>query len=168
MAQITVPVYLTAKLGSLACTKYRQGAAIRTKVKPKNPKTAAQTTQRQRFTTATNGSSQLRRSGLLTETDPPAAVQAPSGAAYLCFERGFWLFDRRSQVRFTSRLRPCATRPSRVRVATRNEGHSPRSASCDRPRQTRICKRVRKKAVGEVHPFCFGKGKNCIGQSVRM
>ena len=27
-------------------------------------------------------------------------------------ERGFWLFDSRSQVRFTSRLRPCATRPT--------------------------------------------------------
>jgi hypothetical protein len=35
MAQTTVPVYLTAKLGSLACTKYRQGTAVRTKVKPK-------------------------------------------------------------------------------------------------------------------------------------
>ena len=59
MAQTTVPVYLTAKLGSLACTKYRQGTAIRTKLKPKNPKTAAQTTQRQRFTPATKAGAGL-------------------------------------------------------------------------------------------------------------
>jgi len=37
MAQTTVPVYLTGKLGSMVYTKNRPGAAVRTLVTPANP-----------------------------------------------------------------------------------------------------------------------------------
>ena len=46
MAQTTVKVYLTGKLGSMVYTPNRQGTAVRTLVTPKNPQTAAQTKQR--------------------------------------------------------------------------------------------------------------------------
>jgi hypothetical protein len=52
MAQTTVPVYLSGKLGSMVYTGNRQGTAVRMLVTPKNPETAGQTAQRQRFSAA--------------------------------------------------------------------------------------------------------------------
>jgi len=52
MAQTTVKVYLTGKLGSMVYTPNRQGTAVRSLVTPKNPQTAAQTTQRGRLSAA--------------------------------------------------------------------------------------------------------------------
>jgi hypothetical protein len=52
MAQTTIPVYLTGKVGSVVYTGNRQGTAVRQLVVPKNPQTPAQTTQRQRFAAA--------------------------------------------------------------------------------------------------------------------
>jgi hypothetical protein len=40
MAQTTVPVYLSGKLGSMVYTGNRQGTAVRMLVTPKNPETA--------------------------------------------------------------------------------------------------------------------------------
>jgi hypothetical protein len=39
MAQTTVPVYLSGKLGSMVYTGNRQGTAVRMLVTPKNPET---------------------------------------------------------------------------------------------------------------------------------
>ena len=52
MAQTTIPVYLTGKVGSIVYTPNRQGTAVRQLVTPKNPSTAGQTAQRQRFSAA--------------------------------------------------------------------------------------------------------------------
>ena len=52
MAQSTVPVYLTGKVGSIVYTANRQGTAVRMLVTPKNPSTPGQSAQRARFTTA--------------------------------------------------------------------------------------------------------------------
>ena len=52
MAQCTIPVYLTGKLGSMVYTGNRQGTAVRTCVTPANPKTAAQTAIRTIFSAA--------------------------------------------------------------------------------------------------------------------
>jgi hypothetical protein len=59
MAQTTVKVYLTGKLGSMVYTPNRQGTAVRTLVTPKNPKTAAQTAQRSRLAAAAKAWSAL-------------------------------------------------------------------------------------------------------------
>jgi len=52
MAQSTVPVYLTGKVGSIVYTGNRQGTAVRMLVTPANPNTPGQSAQRARFTTA--------------------------------------------------------------------------------------------------------------------
>ena len=52
MAQSTVPVYLTGKVGSIVYTGNRQGTAVRMLVTPKNLNTPGQQAQRQQFTTA--------------------------------------------------------------------------------------------------------------------
>ena len=46
MAQSTVPVYLTGKVGAIVYTPNRQGTAIRTLVTPRNPNSQAQTAAR--------------------------------------------------------------------------------------------------------------------------
>ena len=48
MAQSTVPVYLTGKLGSMVYTANRKGTAVRMLVTPKNPTTPAQQAQPQK------------------------------------------------------------------------------------------------------------------------
>ena len=52
MAQTTIPVYLTGKVGSIVYTPNRQGTDVRQLVTPKNPATPGQTAARQRFATA--------------------------------------------------------------------------------------------------------------------
>jgi hypothetical protein len=52
MAQSTVPVYLTGKVGSIVYTGNRQGTAVRMLVTPANPNTPGQQAQRQKFSVA--------------------------------------------------------------------------------------------------------------------
>jgi hypothetical protein len=52
MAQTTIPVYLTGKLGSSVYTPNRQGTVVRMLIVPQDPQTAGQTAQRQRFASA--------------------------------------------------------------------------------------------------------------------
>ena len=52
MAQTTVKVFLTGKLGQTVYTPNRQGTAVRSLVTPKNPNTTAQAAQRARFAAA--------------------------------------------------------------------------------------------------------------------
>ena len=66
MAQTTIPVYLTGKLGSVVYTGNRQGTAVRQLVTPKNPQTAAQTAQRQRFSAAAKAWAGLSAAAQLT------------------------------------------------------------------------------------------------------
>ncbi len=64
MAQSTVPVYLTGKLGAMVYTPNRQGTAVRTLVTPRNPATTAQTAQRAIFAAvgaAWRGITQIQR-----------------------------------------------------------------------------------------------------------
>jgi len=56
MAQCTIPVYLTGKVGSIVYTGNRQGTAVRQLVTPSNPQTAAQSAQRARFAAAAKAS----------------------------------------------------------------------------------------------------------------
>jgi hypothetical protein len=70
MAQTTVPVYLSGKLGSMVYTGNRQGTAVRMLVTPKNPETAGQTAQRQRFSAAAK-----TWSALVSASQPPALRQ---------------------------------------------------------------------------------------------
>ena len=53
MAQTTIPTYLTGKVGTIVYTPNRQGTAVRTLVTPRNPKSAAQESQRGVFTNVT-------------------------------------------------------------------------------------------------------------------
>jgi len=66
MAQTTVPVYLTGKVGSVVYTGNRQGTAVRQLVTPKNPSTPVQTLQRQRFSAAAKAWAGLAQASKLT------------------------------------------------------------------------------------------------------
>jgi hypothetical protein len=64
MAQSSVPIYLTGRLGAIVYTPNRQGTAVRTLVTPRNPQTVAQTAQRsilQQVASAWKGITQVQR-----------------------------------------------------------------------------------------------------------
>jgi len=76
MAQTTVPVYLSGKLGSMVYTGNRQGTAVRMLVTPKNPETAGQTAQRQRFSAAAKAWAAISNAAQLVGTAAPASAPA--------------------------------------------------------------------------------------------
>ena len=66
MAQSTVPVYLTGKVGSIVYTGNRQGTAVRMLVTPANPNTALQSSQRAKFAAAAKAWKGLANAAQLT------------------------------------------------------------------------------------------------------
>ncbi len=84
MAQTTIPVYLTGKVGSIVYTPNRQGTAVRQLVTPKNPSTAGQTAQRQRFAAADKAWSGISAAARATWKTFAAKLANSNSAKSLC------------------------------------------------------------------------------------